>query len=161
MSQDCLLLAYEALGDATPMRTDCGLLCGAACCRPDDDGKGGVFLFPGEADLIRDCSWARILPHTIAPVMICSGHCDRARRPLGCRIFPLSPVRDKNGRWTVRLDVRARPMCPLIPSGVGGMDPDFVRATRSALRIIAESSEGEAFLEKWQALEEAYRKPLW
>ena len=46
-------------------------------------------------------------------------------------------------------------------SGISGLDPDFVRAARDALRIIAEDPEGDAFLEKWHALEEEYRKPLW
>ena len=93
--------------------------------------------------------------------MLCDGVCDRAARPLGCRIFPLTPVRGKNGQWTVRMDVRARTMCPLTAHGLRGLDPDFVRAVRDALRIVAEDPEGDAFLEKWQALEEAYRRPLW
>ena len=39
MDREALRRAYEALGDRTPMLTDCGLLCGAACCRPDADGQ--------------------------------------------------------------------------------------------------------------------------
>ena len=161
MLTEYLLRAYEAIGEETPMLSDCGLLCGAACCQADSDGQGGVFLFPGEAEYLQDSSWARILPHAFAPMLICAGHCDRTRRPLGCRIFPLTPVRGKNGRWTVRMDVRARPVCPLTSSGIGGLNPNFGRAARNALRIIAEIPEGEAFLERWQALEETYRQPLW
>ena len=44
---------------------------------------------------------------------------------------------------------------------IGGLDPAFVKAARDALRIVAGDPEGEAFLEKWYALEEAYRQPLW
>ena len=161
MKRETLLSAYAAIGDLTPMRQDCGALCGAACCQPDEDGQGGVHLFPGEAELLSDCGWGRIQPAGLAPMLVCVAPCDRERRPLGCRIFPLTPVRGKNGRWTVRMDARARAMCPLVRSGIGGLDPDFVRAARNALRIIAADPEGDAFLEAWHALEDAYRQPLW
>jgi len=55
MSPDILLNARSAIGELTPMLNDCGALCGAACCQPDEDGQGGVHLFPGEAALLRDC----------------------------------------------------------------------------------------------------------
>ncbi len=162
MNQDILTRAYARIGALTPMLRDCGALCGAACCKTDADGQGGVYLFPGEAARLEDCGWVtRIAPGGFAPVMLCDGVCDRGARPLGCRIFPLTPVRGKNGRWTVRLDARARAMCPLVASGIGGLDPDFVKAVRDALRIVSEDPEGEAFLEKWLELEEEYRKPLW
>lgn len=161
MNQDILLRARAALGDRTPMLTDCGLLCGAACCQTDEDGQGGVHLFPGEQALLKDREWARVLPSGFGPIMLCDGVCEREARPLGCRIFPLTPVRGRSGKWTVRLDARARAMCPLMRSGIGGLDPEFVRAARDAIRIIAADPEGEAFLERWHALEEEYRKPLW
>ena len=161
MEANILLRAREALGGLTPMLTDCGLLCGAACCRPDADGQGGVYLFPGEDALVEGCEWARVVPSEFAPMLVCEGACPREERPLGCRIFPLTPVRGRNGRWTVRMDARARAMCPLVASGVRGLDPDFVRAARDALRIIAAVPEGEVFLERWFALEEEYRRPLW
>lgn len=162
MNAEIYEAACAAIGTLTPMLTDCGALCGAACCRTDEDGQGGVHLFPGEAGRLRDCDWVdRVLPGSFAPIMMCSGTCERAKRPLGCRIFPLTPVRGRNGKWTVRLDARARAMCPLIQSGIGGLDPDFVRAVRDALRIIAGDPEGDAFLEKWHQLEEEYRRPLW
>ena len=153
--------AYAALGALTPMTGDCGALCGAACCRPDEDGQGGVHLFPGERALLEDRDWCRVLPSAFAPVMLCDGACERDRRPLGCRIFPLTPVRGRDGRWTVRMDARARAMCPLVRSGAKGLDPAFVRAVRDALRIVAEDPEGDAFLDAWAALEAEYRKPLW
>ena len=162
MNGEVLSRARAVIGDLTPMLRDCGALCGAACCHTDEDGQGGVYLFPGEDALLMDCDWVvQILPGGFAPVMMCNGSCDRRKRPLGCRIFPLSPVRGKGGRWTVRMDARARAMCPLTGSGIGGLNPDFVRAVRDALRMIAADPEGDAFLEQWHALEEEYRKPLW
>ena len=161
MNPDLLRLAYAAIGGKTPMLNDCGPLCGAACCQPDEDGQGGVYLFPGEAALLNDCAWGRVIPDAFAPMLVCDGTCARDARPLACRIFPLTPVRGKNGKWTVRMDVRARAMCPLAASGLSGLDPAFPRAVRDALRIVAEEPEGDAFLERWLALEEEYRKPLW
>ncbi len=162
MDRETILRAYAAIGDRTPMLTDCGALCGAACCRPDEDGQGGVHLFPGERALLKDADWVgSILSGAFAPVMTCEGTCDRDARPLGCRIFPLTPVRGANGKWTARMDVRARAMCPLARHGLKGLDPAFVKAARDALRIVAGDPEGDAFLEKWAALEEEYRKPLW
>jgi hypothetical protein len=161
MSPDTLLRAREAIGDRTPMCFDCGALCGAACCQSDADGQGGVHLFPGEEALLEGCGWGRIVPDSLAPMLVCQGVCDRAARPLGCRIFPLTPVRGKNGLWTVRMDARARAMCPLAAHGLSGLDPAFPRAVREALRIVAGEAEGNAFLEKWAALEAEYRRPLW
>ena len=162
MNPNVLIRARARIGDLTPMLNDCGALCGAACCRTDDDGQGGVYLFPGEAVFLKDCDWVDgTLPGSFAPVMMCSGTCVRDERPLGCRIFPLTPVRGRNGKWTVRMDARARAMCPLVSSGISGLNPDFVKAVRDALRIVAEDTEGDAFLERWHALEEEYRRPLW
>jgi len=159
--KDLLIRAYGLIGDKTPLLQDCGALCGAACCQTDEDDQGGVFLFPGEREMLEDCEWGDVQRHSFAPMLVCDGPCDREKRPLGCRIFPLPPVRGKNGKWTVRLDVGARPMCPLVSSGLSGLDPEFVRSVRDALRVIAESETGDAFLEKWAALEESYRRPLW
>ena len=161
MDKAVILRAYEARGGLTPLLTDCGTLCRRGLLRPDADGQGGVHLFPGEAELLRDADWCRIVPASFAPMMVCEGRCERDKRPLGCRIFPLTPVRGRDGRWTVRMDARARAMCPLVRSGLKGLDPAFVRAARDALRIVAEDAEGDAFLERWAALEEEYRKPLW
>ena len=161
MDGDVIRRACGIIGALTPMASDCGALCGAACCGTDEDGQGGVHLFPGEAALLRDAEWGRTVPATLAPMLVCEGPCDRERRPLGCRIFPLTPVRGRDGRWTVRMDARARVMCPLSRSGLKGLDPAFVRAVRDALRAVSEDPEGDAFLEKWAALEAEYRKPLW
>ena len=35
--RDC----YEILGDLTPLRSNCGKLCGAACCESDETGENG------------------------------------------------------------------------------------------------------------------------
>jgi len=157
MNKEILERAYAAIGDLTPMLTDCGTLCEAACCEADEDGQGGVYLFPGEEACIGACEWGRIEADSFGPMLVCDDWCDRDRRPLACRIFPLTPVKTDEGKWTVRMDARARAMCPLVRGGVRGLNPDFARGVVKAIRIIAKDPEGEAFLEKWAALEEQFR----
>ena len=153
---------YAAIGDATPLKTDCGGLCGAACCLPDADGQGGVALLPGEAERIGQANWAPIERDEAmdAPMLVCSGPCAREKRPFLCRVFPLCPVIGKDGSWTVRMDARARAVCPLAGSGLRALDPDFVRGAALAARLLAEDPEGEAFLERWASIEAEFRKPL-
>ena len=52
MDAHLILEACEIIGALTPLAGDCGALCGAACCQPDEDGQGGMFLFPGERALL-------------------------------------------------------------------------------------------------------------
>jgi hypothetical protein len=137
--------ARRLLERLTPLKTDCGLTCGAACCRADEDGQGGVTLFPGEARLYKGAEWARIE----GGILTCDGFCLREMRSLGCRIFPLTPRRKKSGALSVRVDRRAFAMCPLAPSGLRALDPEFVSAVLQALVRIDETPEGREFLNAW------------
>ena len=145
--------ARNHLETLTPLVTDCGVLCQAACCRPDEDGQGGVTLFPGEEALYADANWARLE----SGVLYCDGHCPRENRPLGCRIFPLTPNRKKDGALCVRVDRRAFSMCPLAPCGVRALNPAFVRAVQDALCLIDELPEGREFLNEWISRERIFR----
>ena len=155
--------AYAALGDLTPLETDCGALCQAACCQADEDGQGGVWLLGDEITALQNVPWADIDPVTdpVAPMLVCNAPCERTVRPLCCRIFPLAPVMGKDGLWTVRMDARARAMCPLAASGLKGLRREFVRAARDAIRILASSPQGERLLCAWSERESAFRQPLW
>ncbi len=104
--------------------------------------------------------FGKIVRDDFAPIMICEGTCDRAQRPLGCRIFPLTPFQREDGTWSVRMDARARAMCPLTKRGVRGLNREFVNAVRAAIRAIAQDPQGEAYLKRWQDLESAYRFEL-
>ena len=85
------LLAARALTEAvTPLRADCGRACGHACCQPDETGRGGMLLFPGEEALYRDKAGFAVsrdgslgIP---ALLLTCGGSCDRTERPLSCRL---------------------------------------------------------------------------
>lgn len=168
-AMEALVAARDLLENVTPLATDCGLLCSAACCKDsqDEDEVAGMLLFPGEEALYaHQGAWMELLPSAVlfdgqpVPLLSCFLPCPRRHRPLACRIFPLTPVKAASGRWTVRMDARARAMCPLVRSGVKGLDPDFARGVVRAMRIIAETPEGEAFLERWAALEQEYRFEL-
>lgn len=156
MDKTRILQAYSLIGGQTPLEDDCGLRCGKACCVPDEDGQGGMYLFPGEEELYENETWCHILPDPVHPILVCDGPCPRDRRPLACRIFPATPVFSK-GVWNIRMDARARAVCPLAQSGVRGLRRDFCLAVRGAVRLIAEDPEGEAFLQWWQSEEEAFR----
>ena len=67
-----------------------------------------------------------------------------------------SSAADKKTAANRRRRDRARAMCPLARFGTRGLDPEFVRAVRDAVRLIAQDPEGEAFLEKWAAREAEY-----
>lgn len=162
MNIEIIRRAYEAIGEKTPMESDCGSLCSAACCFTDEDDQGGVNLLPGEEKQLQEIGWGKIDrdPHMDAPMLMCTDMCEREIRPFLCRIFPLCPVIGKSGKWTVRMDARARAVCPLTRGGLNGLDPEFVRGCAKAVRIIAEDPEGEEFLTKWAAIEAEFRKPL-
>ncbi|MCI5771300.1 MAG: hypothetical protein MR021_00490 [Clostridiales bacterium] len=140
--------AREILSQATPLRTDCGRICGGACCRTDGDGQGGMLLFPGEEALYdRLPAGFSILPErTVSPdgrLLMCSGVCDRSLRPLACRFFPLRPT----ARGRVVMDRRGFFVCPLTESGMGGLSGDFVAAAREAAAVLCENETQRAFLE--------------
>ena len=162
MQSETILRAYAAIGERAPLCSDCGALCAAACCFPDGDGQGGVDLLPGEEILIGSAEWMEPAhdPYMDAPMIRCKSMCDREKRPFLCRIFPLCPVIGRDGKWTVRMDARARAMCPLTRGGVRGLDPEFVRGCVRAVRILAEESDGANFLSRWSAIEEEFRKPI-
>ena len=159
MDRTTLEKARALLENVTPMNRDCGRICGAACCQPDEEGRGGVFLFPGEEALVGG-DWAHIARDEDGPgdgaMLVCEGACERARRPLGCMIFPLTPEVDGEGRVSMRFDVRARPLCPLLRNGLMGLRADFREAARQAMRLIADDPEGLEFLRGWEAVERRY-----
>ena len=151
---DSLRAAREELRDVTPLKSDCGRLCGAACCLPmvsEGGHSSGMYLFPGEGALYESCGWARVLPAawTVGcrkvPLLVCEGSCPRENRPMACRIFPLCARSDGPG-FILQLDPRAWPVCPLMPHGLSAMDPAFVAAARVALDALWSCPEHRAFL---------------
>ena len=147
--------ARDLLEEVTPLSSDCGRLCSAACCRDDPEYEtSGMLLFPGEAalyDAPEAKMWMEITPSGLVhhgspvPLLSCRLPCPRRLRPLACRLFPLTPY-VRGDRLTLRMDVRARPVCPLCDYGLQGLSPDFVSAVREALRILWAQEEQRDFL---------------
>ena len=143
-----LSAAREKLNRLTPLKKDCGRVCGARCCRPLEGEETGMLLFPGEAEAYAGKPGWTVLSTARGDLVLCPGTCDRAERPLSCRLFPLLPLIGDGGEIRVATDLRARAACPLARQGKSAMDPAFISAVREAGEILAQSGEQSAFLEQ-------------
>lgn len=154
---DAVLAARELLSTLTPLKTDCGRLCAGACCQGDD--QTGMLLFPGEDALYADCAFARIIPADFslggatAHLFVCSGTCERENRPLACRLFPLFLKFKEDGSTKLRMDVRAKAVCPLTDYGIKALDSEFKQAARKAYDLLLEDEVCAAYLRE---LDEAF-----
>ncbi|MGN0996850.1 MAG: hypothetical protein ACI4PG_08060 [Candidatus Ventricola sp.] len=154
---DAVLAARALMQDCTPLAADCGRLCGAACCQGDE--MTGMLLFPGEEALYARCGFARVLPASFtlggqpAQLLVCQGRCDRKNRPLACRLFPLFLTFKPDGSTRLRLDLRARAVCPLTDYGIRALDPAFRQAARQAYDLLLADDACAAYL---RGLDEAF-----
>lgn len=145
MLPEALTRARAILEDVTPLKTDCGLTCGHICCRPMEGEMTGMLLFPGEEKYYEGREGYRMTETDHGTLLICSGRCNRADRPLSCRLMPLIPLLRDDG-IKVATDHRAKTVCPLARQGKDALDPDFVSAVREVGRILAEDENQRAFL---------------
>ena len=152
-----VLAARELLNHLTPLKTDCGRLCQGACCQGNE--ATGMLLFPGEEALYENCAFARVVPTgfslggTPAQLLVCDGRCDRKNRPLACRLFPLFLKFREDQTPVMRMDARARAVCPLTDYGMKALDPEFKQAARRAYDLLLEDKVCAAYL---RALDEAF-----
>lgn len=159
-----VLRAREVLETVTPLLRDCGGLCGSACCQPDSGGRGGMLLFPGEEALYDplpegfDIQPDREMHGAL--LLTCRGVCERARRPLACRVFPLA-FGERDGCPDAALDPRAWPVCPLMPSGMEGLSERFVKAARRAAEILWEDPDQRSFIIRQQAVIRRFTAAPW
>lgn len=148
-------LAYRLLDSSTPLKTDCGSLCGKACCKGDEES--GMHLFPGEESIYVDTpSFLSIKPTLInytpadsVKLAVCRGSCDRSLRPLSCRIFPLVPYIDSNNVLSVMVDPRAELVCPI--AGLADrkkVNQFFVRNVKRAFQILIKDKDIGEYI-KW------------
>ena len=156
--KDVLWTAREKLKDVTPLKRDCGRVCGARCCEPLEGEETGMLLFPGEeACYAGQPGWA-LRDTAMGRMAVCSGRCDRAERPLACRMFPLLPVPDRDGKVRALVDLRARAVCPLARQGIEAMDPAFIGAVKEAGECLMADAEQAAFLEALAGEQEELRQ---
>ena len=142
---------FKTLGDLTPLKVDCGLICGGACCKGDENT--GMRLFPNEETEL-----------TVKPIegggrlAVCDGTCDRSKRPLACRIFPFFPTVDEKGKVFIEKDTRAQRVCPLlIHSDEIVFDPRFFKALKKVGKLLVKDAQCRAFLEEATAEIDLYR----
>lgn len=141
---------HTVLGDLTPLTVDCGVLCGGACCKGDE--KTGMRLFPHEESVLP------VLEENGVRLVVCDGHCDRATRPLACKIFPFFPTIDDKGRIFVEVDDRARRLCPLIThSDEIVFNKRFFKALKKVGKLLAKDADCRAFLKETTEEIDTYR----
>ena len=139
---------YRLLDRVSPLDTDCGALCGAACCTSayEDGEEMGIFLLPGEDALhspqdewldwseesAEELGFPDSWPDTVNFVHCKTPpHCPRAKRPIQCRSFPLTPHLNEDGEMSLvynDLDLPYR--CPLIDEQTP-LNDSFVQATET------------------------------
>ena len=142
--------ARALLDSLTPLKTDCGRLCGGACCAGDE--QTGMLLFPGEERFYDGCDFGRIVPANFslggraALLFVCRGRCERANRPLACRLFPLFLAFGKDGTPRLRMDPRSADVCPLYGSGIAGLSSAFVDAAKEAYGLLLDDEACAAYL---------------
>ena len=149
--------ARKQLAEITPLKSDCGRVCGARCCVSLEGEETGMLLFPGEEDYYEGKEGWIIIPAGRELLLICSGKCDRADRPLACRMFPLLPVPTEDG-IAVRTDERSRGICPLARQGKRGMDPAFTEAVLEAGKMLIRDPRQAAFLRRLKAEQEELKE---
>lgn len=153
-----VLSARALLSGLTPLKADCGRLCGGACCQGDE--ATGMLLFPGEEALYAHCAFARVLSAGFSlggqgvSLLVCQGRCERENRPLACRLFPLFLRFREDGSTRVVMDRRARALCPLTGYGLSALDSAFLDAARTAYDLLLADPACAAYL---RDLDQAFR----
>lgn len=162
------LQIYRLFDSATPLKFDCGKLCKSACCQGEDSG---MYLFPGEESVYKLLSpdWAKIEKSDFTyefsgktknvPLLVCGGECDRFERPLACRIFPLTPHLDKDGKLEIIMDPRAKSICPISRElDVDELSPGFEKRVKKAFLPLMKNPEFRAFMKAYSEYLDEFKK---
>ncbi len=134
---------FKVMGQLTPLRADCGALCGGACCKSDDKSIG-MRLFPFEESTLP----VKVTEDGVE-LVVCEGTCNRDERPLSCRIFPFFPTVDDRGRVYVEPDFRGARLCPMLDHMEEIIfDKRFLKAVKKAGQILAKDPDCLHFLKE-------------
>ena len=131
--------AERIIGNKTPLKKDCGQVCGGACCKGDDET--GMLLFPFEESNLS------VKEKEDVRLAVCNGRCNRDERPLSCRIFPFFPYVTAEGKIKVIPDVRGINVCPLISNFADvKFDKGFLWRVKKVGRLLYADEECRKFL---------------
>ena len=111
MFPESLVAARKLLEEITPLQTDCGLVCGGACCQTHPGEETGMLLFPGEAEMYRGEDGFTLVDSPHGTILVCEGRCSRANRPLACRMFPCGNAGSVIAKSTVSAGENQRAFC--------------------------------------------------
>ena len=169
MQIEDLQRVYSLLENVTPLKFDCGKLCGSACCKDNvfSDDSEGMLLLPFEKQYLYDKGF-EIKDTPDASFALCKGKCDRRYRPFMCRIFPYYIRIKQNGqslKLNVLTDPRAISFCP-VAKRLRGTRTNilFKRNILKCARILLKDKNTKAHLlktsEECDAIYELYKKLL-
>ncbi len=128
--------AYVLLDEVTPLKYDCGLICGGKCCGKESiegSDNPGMLLLPYEENLTNDSTFT-VKEGEDGKVLICKGKCNRTNRPFACRIFPFYASIGKDGSVSLKKDPRAFNTCPIAIKEKGTRHSVYFH--RNAIRAI-------------------------
>ena len=89
-----------------------------------------MLLFPGEAEMYRGEEGFTLVDSPHGTILVCEGRCDRANRPLACRMFPLVMLLRPDG-VKIATDAAAQSVCPLARQGKKRPFAGFCRGSAS------------------------------
>lgn len=140
--EDVIETCYSLLRNVTPLAFDCGKICEGKCCKGDN--KTGMLLFPGEENLI-DPKMKVYKNENGDSFAVCDGTCDRNRRPLACRIYPLFPlISFQNGEEYIKTEFDIRADCPLV-SGEFEITREFAKRVKRVGKYLLLNKETAEF----------------
>ncbi len=152
---ELLLEAYSYLDEVTPVKFDCGKLCGAICCSDNatsSEETMGMWLLPGEKQILQgQVGYQFTKSESGTDCVVCQGKCNREMRPFACRIYPYyaSLKQLPEGRIMIKIkpDPRAMISCPLLKGKGYRPSAGFRRAMIRAIRLLLERPmfRGELF----------------
>ena len=143
LSKETWQAVYDRLNQVNPVGFDCGIICGAACCDVSQPYLG-MYLLPGEEQVHnQNDGWLQWTEEPVEPdyhpaswdgtvwFVRCQGpeHCNREKRPIQCRTFPLLPhLTDDNRLQLIFNDLELSYYCPLLGQS-SKLQPDFIEET--------------------------------
>ena len=145
---------YSQLRRITPLEFDCGKICNGKCCKGDD--TTGMIVFPGEEKLI-DKNMKIYKNDDGDTVAVCNGSCDRNKRPLACRIYPLFPllINEENGNAEIEVIFDLRADCPIV-EGEYKINPRFKKAVKRVGKYLLLNEETKAYYKELSQVQSEY-----